>query len=89
SLALEETIRAYTGSHARANLSNITPQAGNIIMNTPSLDKWAEQLSMVTYRPMIKEALKGTEPTLLSVTKEGEGQGSMLELTGTVPLNKK
>ncbi|NIT55912.1 MAG: hypothetical protein GWN00_06650, partial [Aliifodinibius sp.] len=27
SLALEETIRAYTGSHARANLSNITPQA--------------------------------------------------------------
>jgi hypothetical protein len=89
SLALEETIRAYTGSHARANLSNITPQAGNIIMNTPSLDKWAEQLSMVTYRPMIKEALKGTEPTLLSVTKEGEGQGSMLELIGTIPLNKK
>jgi len=89
SLALEETIRAYTGTHPRANLSDITPQAGNIIMNTPSLDKWVEQLSMVTYRPMIKNALEGTEPTLLSVTREGEGQGSMLELSGTVPLSEK
>ncbi|MDZ7658567.1 hypothetical protein [Fodinibius sp.] len=89
SLALEETIRAYTGTHPRANLSDITPQAGNIIMNTPSLDKWAEQLSMVTYRPIIKNALEGTEPTLLSVTQKGEGQGSMLELAGTVPLNEK
>jgi hypothetical protein len=89
SLALEETIRAYTGTHPRANLSGITPQAGSIIMNTPSLDKWVEQLSLVTYRPMIKNALKGTEPTLLSVNREGEGQGSMLELSGSVPLNKK
>jgi hypothetical protein len=88
SLALEETIRAYTGTHPRANLSNITPEPGSIIMNTPSLDKWLEQLSMVTYRPMIKSALKGTQPTLLSVTQEGEGQGSTLELAGTIPLNE-
>lgn len=89
SLALEEAVRAYVGTHPRADLSEITPQPGNIIMNTPSLDKWAEQLSMVTYRPMIKSALKGTEPTLLSFTQEGEGQGSMLELAGSVPLNEK
>jgi hypothetical protein len=43
---------------------------------------------MVTYRPMIKSALKGTQPTLLSVTQEGEGQGSTLELAGTIPLNE-
>ncbi|PAU92980.1 hypothetical protein CK503_13720 [Aliifodinibius salipaludis] len=89
SLAVEESIRAYLGSHPRANLSDITPQPGHIIMNTPSLDKWAEQISMVTYRPMIKNALEGTEPVLLSVGQEGEGQGSMIELEGTVPLNEK
>lgn len=89
SLALEETIRAYTGTHPRANLSSITPQAGSIIMNTPSLDKWVEQLSMVTYRPMIKKALEGTEPTLLSITQNGEKEGGILELAGTVPLNEK
>lgn len=89
SLALEEAIRAYSGIQPRANLSDITPQPGNIIMNTPSLDKWAQQLSRVTYRPMIKNALAGTEPALLSVSQEGEGQGSMLELAGTIPFNEK
>jgi hypothetical protein len=89
SLALEESIRAYLGTQPRANLSDITPEAGTIIMNTPSLDKWAEQLSMVTYRPMIKNALEGTEPALLSVTQKGEGQGAVLELAGSIPLNKK
>ncbi|WP_441000290.1 hypothetical protein [Fodinibius sp. SL11] len=89
SLALEESIRAYIGTQPRANLSDITPQPGNIIMNTPSLDKWAQQLSMVTYRPMIMNALEGTEPTLLSVKQEGEEQGSMIELAGSIPLNKK
>ncbi|MEL7835257.1 hypothetical protein [Fodinibius sp. Rm-B-1B1-1] len=87
SLGLEDAIRAYTGNQPRANLSNISPQPGNIIMNTPSLDRWAQQLSMVTYRPLIKNALQGTDPTLLSVSRKNKDQGQEVELSGTIPLN--
>lgn len=87
SLGLEDAIRAYTGDHPRANLSNISPQPGNIIMNTPSLDKWVQQLSLVTYRPIIKNALQGTAPTLLSVSQQDKEEGNEIELSGSIPLN--
>lgn len=87
SLGIEDAIRAYTSRLPRADLSNLSLKPGHIIMNTPSLDGWIEQLSKVTYRPAIKNILKGTKPTLLSVSQKGKKQNHQIQLSGTIPLN--
>lgn len=87
SLGLEDAIRAYTGEQPQADLSDITPEPGHIIMNTPSLDSWVQQLALVTHRPKIEDAFNGTSPSLLSVTHEDEEQGNEVELSGNIPLS--
>ncbi|TYP91669.1 hypothetical protein LX73_2493 [Fodinibius salinus] len=86
SLAIEEAIRAYTGDVPRAKLDSLSLSPGRIVMNTPSLDRWARQLTKVGYRPLLKKALDGTKPTLLSINTEGEKQN--IQFSGTLPLNK-
>lgn len=88
SLGIEDAIRAYTGQGPRADLSNISLEPGHIIMNTPSLDQWFRQLTSVTYRPLVKKALVGTNPTLLSVHNEGEGPNREIRFSGTIPLDE-
>ncbi|MGM0546960.1 MAG: hypothetical protein ACQEST_09570 [Bacteroidota bacterium] len=87
SLGLEDAIRAYTGKQPRADLSDIEPEPEHIIMNTPSLDGWVQQLSLVTHRPLIKNAFEGTSPSLLSVTQEDKDQGNEVEFSGNIPLS--
>ncbi|SHF03568.1 Outer membrane protein assembly factor BamB, contains PQQ-like beta-propeller repeat [Fodinibius roseus] len=87
SLAVEEAIRAYTGEGPRANIDNLQLEAGHIMMNTPSLDQALRQLAQVTYHPAIKDAFTGTEPALLSLSGEGEGQNREFRFSGTIPLN--
>lgn len=87
SLGIEDAIRAYTGELPKADLSHLSLQPGHIVMNTPSLDGWVQQLSQVTYRPAIQNILKGTKPTLLSVEQKGEQQNSQVQFSGTIPLN--
>lgn len=89
SLSLEEAIRAYIGNEPRADLSGISLKPGHIVMNTPSLDQWIIQLARVIYRPIIKNALKGTKPTLLSIArKDAENEKQEFELSGDIPLNQ-
>lgn len=88
SLGIEDAIRAYTGELKRANLSELSLEPGHIVMNTPSLDGWVQQLSKVTYRPSIKNALKGTSPSLLSISQEGVEQNREFSLSGNVPLSE-
>ena len=88
SLGIEDAIRAYIGKLPRADLAGLSLEPGHIVMNTPSLDGWVQQLAKVSYRPSIKQALKGTKPTLLSVSQRGEQQNSEFELSGTIPLDK-
>lgn len=88
SLGIEDALRAYTGRTPRADLSKMSLKPGHIIMNTPSLDGWVEQLTKVTYRPVIKNILKGTIPTLLSVSQQGEQQQREFHLSGTIPLSQ-
>lgn len=87
SLGVEDAIRAYIGNLPRANLDELSLEPGNIIMNTPSLEGWVEQLTYVTYRPKIKNIFRGTAPALLSVSQQGQDQNSTFQLSGTIPLN--
>lgn len=87
SLGVEEAIRAYTGEGPRAEVDNLKLEPGHIMMNTPSLDQAVRQLVQVTYHPSIKNAFSGTEPALLSLSGEGEGQNREFQFSGTVPLD--
>lgn len=87
SLGIEDAIRAYIGELPRAQLDDLSLEPGHIVMNTPSLEGWIEQLTKVTYRPSIKNVLQGTTPSLLSVSQEGDGQNSTFQISGTISLN--
>jgi hypothetical protein len=88
SLGVEDAIRAYTGSLTRLDLDDVSPEPGHIIMNTPSMDGWFQQLSKVGYRPVIKKALAGTSPTLLQISQTGEQQNTEFQLSGEIGINK-
>jgi len=87
SLGIEDAIRAYTGRLPQADLADLSLTPGHIIMNTPSLDGWVQQLSQVMYRPTIKNILKGTKPTLLSVSQQGKQQNNQVQLSGSISLD--
>ncbi|SMO51287.1 FG-GAP repeat domain-containing protein [Fodinibius sediminis] len=87
SLGVEETIRAYTGQAPRAHIDDLLLEPGHIMMNTPSLDQAVRQLARVIYHPRIKDAFKGTEPALLSLSQQGEDQNREYQFSGAIPLN--
>lgn len=86
SLALEDAARAYMGLAPALDLTNLQPEPGHVIMNTPFLDGWFEQFVQVAYRPVILKALQGTGPALLSVSEQGEEQNREFGMTGRIPL---
>lgn len=88
SLGIENAIRAYMGKSPRADLSGISFSPGHIVMNTPSLDNWVRQLTSVTHRPTVKNALAGTKPTVLSISEEGEEQKRKIKFSGSIPLSE-
>lgn len=87
SLGIEDAIRAYLGKLDRADFSDLSLEGGHIVMNTPSLDRWVRQLTKVTYRPAVQNALQGTSPALLSVSRQGEKQNSTFKLSGDISLS--
>lgn len=86
SLALEASVRAYRGLQPPADLSGLQLKPGSLVLNTPSLDKWAEQLAKIIYRPAIKDAFSGTKPAVLSLTETEQEEQRHLSFTGTIPL---
>ncbi|HKL18696.1 MAG TPA: hypothetical protein VJ905_06995, partial [Halalkalibaculum sp.] len=86
SLGIEDIIRSYMGLQPALALEQMELKPGSIIMNTPSLDRVAAQLSKINYRPSLKNGLKGTGPALLEVSRlQGEETtGDIFQ--GTVPL---
>lgn len=90
SLGVEDAIRSYLGMQPAADLESADLSPGSLLMNTPSLDRWAVQLAKIAYRPSIKNALRGTGTATLKVTSRGnedeQVKGHIFE--GTVPLTR-
>lgn len=86
SLGIEDAIRSYKEELPRAELSDMSFKSGHIILNTPSLDQWIQQLSQVQYHPKLKKLLEGLGPTQLSVTQQGEQQNREIQLQGSIPV---
>lgn len=88
SLGIEDAIRSYLDLDPSINLQAEQVVPSRLILNTPHLDQWIEQLAQVKYRPVIKNAFKGTEPTVLSLQQGDEKSNLKLHFNGTIPLNK-
>ncbi|HEX6981136.1 MAG TPA: VCBS repeat-containing protein [Balneolaceae bacterium] len=86
SLGIEDAIRAYRGELPRLDFEKSPPKPGHIVLNTPSLDRWIQQLAKVGYHPIIQYSMKGTQPALLTLNREGEQQNREFRFTGTIAL---
>lgn len=87
SLGIEQSIRSYRGIDPVVNLSDLDIQPGSMIMNTPALDRWIGQLARVTYRPAINNAFAGTQPAVLTVSKDTSSNSKQLQFMGEIGLS--
>ncbi|MDZ7690502.1 MAG: VCBS repeat-containing protein [Balneolaceae bacterium] len=84
---MENALRSYLGMTDSIDLARSDVESSSIIINTPSLNFWVEQLAKVQYRPNIKNAFSGTGPTVLNVETLSSGESKdELRFTGTIPL---
>lgn len=89
SLGIEDAIRAYVGKLPRLNFEELSTKPGSIVMNTPSLDRWVQQLAKVSYHPVIQASLNGTTASVLSVSHGENQQKRDWQFTGTINLAEK
>lgn len=61
-IVLESMIRTLAGDQRSADLRNEILDPGRMILNTPSLDLWVRQLSLVNLRPFLGGIFEGTSP---------------------------
>lgn len=87
SLGIEDAIRSYLDLMPSAGIDSTEIRSPSLILNTPSIDSWVEQLAKVVHRPNIDGAFKGTGPTVLDVSAVSEEQQNELQFTGTIPLS--
>ncbi len=86
SLALEESIRSYTGISPALKVSASQLKGPKLILNTPYLDQWVKQLSQVTYRPSIDNIFMGTEPIVMDLTSYPSSSDKLLTMTGVLSI---
>lgn len=91
SLGIEDAIRSYLGEIPSVEFDEADLEPASVLLNTPSLDRWIEQLGKVEYRPAIMDAFEGTGPVLLQAnTSEGDGdeETQTISFSGNIPLSE-
>jgi len=86
SIAIESSIRSYIGISPSMKIPT-DPSPGQLVMNTPQLDSWAEQFSNVTYRPSVVHSFNGTKSASLLFNNQGDSLNSTIELGGKISLS--
>ena len=86
SLGIEDALRTYIEKLPRVSVDRAQLQPGRLVMNTPSLDRWIVQLSKVSFRPVIKNSVRGVAPAVLSVEPSGEELNRSIKFNGTIPI---
>ena len=71
SLGLENSLRAATDASKRFQVSQSELKANSIILNTRELDRWAQQLAKVEFRPFLLNAFDGSGHVRLSYNRDG------------------
>ena len=86
SLAIEDAVRAYLELIPPLRITSSEIRNSALVLNTPSLGYWVEQLVKVGYRPGIKDSFQGTGPSVISVERPSGENENDLRFTGTIPL---
>jgi hypothetical protein len=89
SYGVEEVLRSYTGLKDPLDFSAIRERPGEIIMNTPNMDRLISQISAVRYKPAIESLFQGTGIARLQAVKSGNTDQSNREnirINGHIPL---
>ncbi len=92
SLGVENILRTIGGSIPAITLDPGSIAPGSILLNTPSLEKWIQQVAQVSYRPYLSNLFQGAQPFVLSFDSDGEAdwiwqmKGSMALDSGKTPL---
>jgi len=85
SFGIESMIRSLNGQENAMSLTDEQLQPGSFIVNTPSLDKWVQQLAQVTYRPFLSNIFDGSGPASLQLT-DSETEELSWRLAGSFEL---
>lgn len=86
SQGIEDVIRTYKNISPSADISQLDLTDSSIILNTPSLDRWVEQMGQVIYRPVIQEAFSGTQPVALQTSTDETENYNARKFIGTMGL---
>lgn len=86
SQGIEDVIRTYKNMSPAADFTDLELTTPSILLNTPFLDHWVEQMGQVLYRPMIKGAFEGSNPTVLQTSTEETDNYEALKFTGSFLL---
>lgn len=84
SLAIENSIRAYNGAGSSIKLKS-EPLPSTLVINTPELHRWIEQLSLVKYRPSLIDKFEGTSPVSLTYSTTVDST-HIAQLSGNIDL---
>ncbi|WP_290878486.1 hypothetical protein [Gracilimonas sp.] len=84
SLLIENSIRSYLGQAPSIQLEE-NPEFSTLILNTPELDNWIEQFSLVSNRPAIIDKFSGTKPVSLKLNAATDTSDN-IQLSGQVQL---
>ncbi|HET8865455.1 MAG TPA: hypothetical protein VFM80_07130 [Gracilimonas sp.] len=84
SLLIENSIRSYLGQAPSIQLEE-NPDSSTLVVNTPELDQWIEQFSLVSNRPSIMDKFTGTKPVSLKLSTTADTTNNV-QLSGQIQL---
>lgn len=84
SLLIENSIRSYLGQSPSIQLDE-NPGSSTLVLNTPELENWIEQFSLVSHRPAILNKFSGTKPVSLTLNAT-EDTTDNVHLSGQIQL---
>ncbi len=84
SLLIENSLRAYIGQLPSIELQS-NPAPSTLVLNTPQLDRWVEQLAAVSNRPAIINKFSGTKPVSLKVESYSDSTNNV-QMSGQIEL---
>ncbi|MFU8860506.1 MAG: hypothetical protein ACNA8K_08785 [Cyclonatronaceae bacterium] len=90
SYGIEESIRSYLGLNPYLDITGFTGNEGEIIINTPNMDRLIGQLSAVRYKPAIDDFLQGTGAGILqssTISSSSQGRHDNIRINGSIPIN--
>ncbi len=86
SFAIEEMLRTLHGEIEPMIISPEQTSPGSFVINTPSMERWVEQMAQVTYRPYLLNAFTGSGTLSARLSENNPNESLNWTLTGEMPV---